>query len=347
MKKILAFILSLILLFSMNTIKTYAIDPDNPILNPPVYDYEYATTNSDYNRIYKDSQGLWYGVIEITDSMVTVWNCSYNKCTNNAIYLSFSRDLEELVSIKFDYTLKTYCDGFPLLGLCIGTKIESEEGSEEVFNKYTDGSFMEFITNNDGIVNIDYTDYDYRIITEESNEIYTVEIIKFTYILTEAEIIDLRLDIQEQYDEELAIIVDNDILTPDEVTEQIEILEDEYSEYEIDFGEEMTSECVGDGCFVESVTDESSWLDGFWEKLFEVLIQVAIVAGGFIASGTIIIMIGYLLLNKAVKLSGQATIGSLKMMKDSGVYWGETTAKGIGYFFSTVFKGITSIFTRK
>ena len=127
------------LLFLTSIFSSTFVSAYEPTGDPDV-DISYGS--EEYDRIYYED-GYWHGVIEVTDSMVTGWNCAYYTCNANAIYLNFSRELIELESIKIDYTLKSYCDGMSVLGICFGTEVESETGSEVIFNEYDDGSISE------------------------------------------------------------------------------------------------------------------------------------------------------------------------------------------------------------
>ena len=216
----------------------------------------------EYDRIYKEDS-IWYGVIEVTDALLTGWNCSYGRCTNNALYIKFSRETEMLTSITYDYQTQEKCIGIklPLLP-CIGSTLPSEFGSETVYRKESDGSFINFLFNNQSIKKLsgddvwfESTRFDYRIISE-SNELFkNVNIIEFTYVLTNDEVDAVMLDIQNQYEQELDHILANPHLTLNEKEQAMIALNTEYSEYTIEYGENITSLCLNhDQCFVESTS---------------------------------------------------------------------------------------------
>ena len=208
--------------------------------------YEYAVANSEYVRIEK-VDGVWYGIIMIENYQILPLPMG------NGILLKLSRDLQQLYSVQFDYTTLKDCNGLWAWTLCIGDKIEPYEGTEIVYDLDRDGSLADWLTT-DEIVEWDGPDYDYWLFTNVFEPIDTVFNIRLDMVLTDVEVIDLRLDIQDQFDDEVEQILLNDFLTDEDRDVQIAGLVDEYSEYTIDFDERITAvpSCECEECVFES-----------------------------------------------------------------------------------------------
>ncbi len=212
--------------------------------------------HEDYDRIYKEND-IWYGVIDLKDSHLTGWNCVYNKCHQNAIYVSFTRDTEKLTSITYDYKTQAPCRGVNLFGLCIGSKGEQETGSETVYNHSDHGPFLTYLLNSNPITEINAifgdAKYDYRIVSETSTLFESIDIIEFTYILTDEEVDNIMTDIQDQYDRELHSILIDQSLSFDQKERKEQSLKEEYSYYTIEYGEDLRSRCENETlCHIES-----------------------------------------------------------------------------------------------
>ena len=190
----------------------------------------------------------------------------------------------------------------------------------------------------------------------EDDPYESITVLKFTYILTDQEIIDLRLDIQEQFEEERDIIEENPILTDEEKKEQLDGLITEYIEFEIDFDEEMTSICIGEQCTaintgLVATLDLETWLDKWSEdflgELGNFLGKVLLVISGLIGSGIIAYIVIKVIVSTALKGTGTIAKGSFKFTKASGGYWAKKITDGIESFFRNISNGISTIFTRK
>jgi hypothetical protein len=298
MKKLLL-IIAIVL---MSSTSVYATEVPGTSVNDddlPGYefDYEYAVNNSDYDRIYKDD-GKWYGVIEETH--FDFWAANTNPSTldpynhKNVLFIEFSRDTEELIEISYRYTIDEYCPT-EIFGICFGDKIPASSGTETAFNKYTDGFFLNtplfgesiFETSGD-------TEWDYYILSENDNQFSSVELLEYTYVLTDVEVDALLLDIQDQYNYELYLIENDDSLTESEKTNAVLDLQLEYDGYNISYGDELTSDADGDTIDDDGLSDFDFDDPGFsLDQLKEMaiyLIVIIIVALVIIKVGTAVLL---------------------------------------------------------
>jgi hypothetical protein len=265
------------------------------------FDYEYAIENSEYNRIYKD-ESKWYGVIELEDwNVFTVehseWSSTWINIANLYSYyveIEFSRETEYLESIQIQFIRDAYC----MLPLCIGGEEEAYDSGLIIY-EYDDTQVglaeaknLEEVFGEGNITSSIDPDYDYVInLNHNANRDVHGEIwfFEFHYVLTEEEILDLRLDIQTQFNNELQVIQSDDTLSDADKEAAYSQLVSEYSQYEIDFGEIITSECDGD-CGGEwegendgSVYDpESDWNTILENSIKNIIISVVIIVVGFI-----------------------------------------------------------------
>ena len=217
---------------------------------------EYQHEN--YDRIYKEDD-IWYGVIDLKESHLTAWNCVYGKCHQNAIYVAFTRDTEKLTSITYDYKTIAPCRGLEMFGLCIGPRGEQETGSETVYNHSDHGPFLTFLLNSNPITEVNSifgnNKYDYRIVSESTDLFESVQIIEFTYILTDQEVDNIMRDIQAQYDQELQEILTDQSLSFEQKEQAEKALQEEYLSYTIDYGEDLRSRCENEElCYIESTS---------------------------------------------------------------------------------------------
>ena len=210
----------------------------------------------EYDRIFKRN-GVWYGIIEVTDISLSEWNCTManGRCYQSRIMLNFSRELERLTSVTYDFTAKDSCRGVNLFGFCIGSWETGQSGTHTAFEKDRHGPFVQFILNSSEIQRAFGTSYDFQIITPMTyGPLESVEIIQFTFVLTDAEVESVLASIQEQYDAEVELILNTPGLTDAQRQQLLDQLNLEYATFTIDFQEELTSECVGDHCIAEDIT---------------------------------------------------------------------------------------------
>jgi hypothetical protein len=299
------------------------------------YDYTKYAENSEYERIEKIS-GIWYGVIEVTASEVT-WldDAGFAYGGFNTILIKYSRELENLNEITIKYTTKDYCFGPEVVGICIGTTTESYTETETIYNKQDDGSFLEYLTL-DKITTTANANYDYAIFIK-GEPIDIVEIISFKYVLTDAEIDLLRLDIQEQYEQELNLILNNAVLTDEERSDLINQLNQEYAAYQIDYGEEMESYCVGDGCIAEAEDDTPAWAKALADKALKAITYVF----GILLGGAALAMIISNLTGRIVDTATDMTTSVAKSAIKAGAWWGTQFANGILFILKPLLKGLT------
>lgn len=300
--------------------------------------YAYAVDNSDYDRIYKDASGTWHGVIEVLDTLLIYEPGAYAG-GENWFYVEFSRDTKELVSITYEYETIKYCSSFMLFKSCAFDKwVDSYTDTEEVFNEYKDGSLMDYF-GNESIYSSSLEDYDYRIVADNKDQFESINIVSFYYVLTDAEVIDLRLDIQQQYDDERNIIVENPLLSNDEKLQRIEQLNEEYEDYTVEFDEVLPSDCVG-ACSAVNEDPFGAELDPFWNKTWPgVQTWILRVLGaiiGIVLGGVLIYAIG-LYISKLIVASGVGlTKSGTNTILNVGGYYGNKLFEGTAFFFKTL-----------
>lgn len=366
MKKL--FLIFLVLLLAMTSQVAFAaevIDTDGDQIDDGTDSYDYAVTNSDYDRIEK-IDGIWYGIINVTETWIGPRTTGQNF---NTFYLQFTRDLQELVSVSYDYVLSDYCSGYELFGACLtGEVVNNETGSIIAYNKYEDGSFLDRLTTSDEIgtsTNVDVEmvnstfgknfdtsiDTFYFIRTPFNEELKSVTVVEFSYILTEQELIDLRLDIQEQFDNEAETILENDLLTQEEQDLLMQDLIAQYEQYEIDTDEVLTSTCEGDQCtdVNEDATDSQTLDDiianSIIQKIQNFIIKFSLAVAGIIGIGIAAYLTAIYITKSAFKTTGFIGLGSLKIIKKSGGFWGNALFNGTVTFIKSIGKGLKAIFS--
>ena len=366
MKKFLILLLLMAISFMTHSITLYA----DEVIEEDDQNYSYAINNSDYDRIYQDDQGKWHGVISVTEThLFTVNNDSPLVSLDFTSYMyfveiAFSRETKQLYEIQLSFTREAYCSY--RVFFCVSSEPEFSERktysydeasigleeSKDIGEVFGDGSITRSIDPNyDWVIDLHHTT------TKDIDA--TVEVIDFYYILTDAEIIDLKLDIQEQFDEELSIIISNPILSPDERDQQIAQLQDEYADYEdsLDFDVLMYSDCVGD-CYDEhegtsiedigeDITDlinDSSSIPQGWKSLIIEALKIIgkVLAGIFSAAGLAYAI--YYLTKKGIATSIDTSFTIVKKILISGAWWGKQLAIGIWTIVETVGLGLKTIF---
>jgi hypothetical protein len=330
LKKLLILPLLLLSIFSITTIEATTN-----------YEYEYTkyAEASDYERIEK-YLGKWYGVIQVTNTKLEYVDWVGSPGINN-LYIQFDRDVELLDSIKIDYVTEDYCSGINawLIGCTRGFE-ESYEGTSEIYNKSRDGSLLEILTL-DTITTTVIDDYDYVIFMRDTVPYKNVDVVEFTYILTAAEIEELKLDIQEQYESEFDLINDNDILSDEKKEVMILQLNTEYEEYDVSYGELMTSDCVGDAYSVDSDNSTSDSDAPLWVQniINTVIAAFTAILSAFLAV-SVIGIIAYMLIKWFLKLTGETAIYSIKVTTKAGAWWGKQFATGIIELLNIIVSGI-------
>ena len=216
------------------------------------------STTDNYDR-YEKIDGTWYGIIEVTDSELISTNRSVNY---NIIYLNFSRDTENLTSISYNYDYGGYCPTLTALSFgtwcLIGDYLEEDTGHETVYQEETvDMTFSNWITFQTSTANIlklpEGDKWDYLIRSEESLPFNKINIIEFTYRLTEAEVSAINDDIQAQYDNDLAGIMNDTTLSYAQKEHKVSELNLAYEGMELVYGQELHSYCLNaEHCIVES-----------------------------------------------------------------------------------------------
>jgi hypothetical protein len=257
-----------------------------------VYEGEFVTSEGTYNRIsYNPDTGKWHGVSYITDI-----NVMYDHVLGGwtRFDIKFSRDIEYLDSVYLKYTTQRSC--FSVLGVCMPWSIEEPDEEERTFTNTQDDDAwhqgQDEITYYGNIPLIGERptnqEYDYSIkIYGETRDIDTVMILEYNYILTNEEIIQLALDIQDQYDYEVGVIANDDTLTTTEKNILLNDLNVEYGQIpDLTFGMMFSEECLptDENCIeVLPVTDDStapSLDDITWDSINDFVYQII---GGAIA----------------------------------------------------------------
>lgn len=350
MKKALLLVVLSILLFS--SIKpTLASETDVP--------YSGYAERSEYDRIEK-VDGIWYGVITINDFELlkaSTVNCMGYFCdSRNEIYLNFSREVEQVSEITYQYQFEDYCEGTEFLGICFGDRVSPDYEVTTVYNRYEDGSLIEILSlEQDNIVKLseDFTlwtnnqPYDFLIKSDTNEDYDEVKLLTFILILTEAEIAELKLDIQAQYEQEYNNIINDSSLTEIEKQSQVNLLNSEYAEYDINFGDEMEVPCVGD-CEIDLPDEEhpvEDWIDKFFSNLdlrFEKLIEY-IVIGSIIAviTGLAIYQVAKSIVDSIIKAIAEGILTILRVIGKAIWYWVELLVSGINATLSLIFQAFT------
>lgn len=330
-----------------------------------VYEGEFVTTEGTYTRIEYDHElERWKGVIKITDYEVV--DNSLKSAT--WINLKFSRDLIALHKIELEYTSEQECENFGIFGICIGGIYESELFHEVIINEITDGAFFEnFLIHNDDI--IEYTsnqssslfspgDYDYTIFLHEiplERLIENVRFIDLEYTLTDEEVVQLGLDIQDQYAFEVALIKDSSTLTVDEKIEDLQVLNAEYNSLpDLEFGMRFAQYCPEEdsSCIIitEDISGEETTPEEVLENmpiwaqdLIDIIGRVLLYLLSGIFGVSIVGVIGYMIVKKGVEVTGNASIETVKAVSRSGAWWGSQIGLGILEIFKVLGKGIKAI----
>lgn len=328
------------------------IDPnDSEVPEVPSY-----LDTRDYREIYK-LDGAWYGILDITTSDIEYLTIT-GQGGVNYVYIDFDRDTEQLVSIDLNYTTQETCKYMStMFGCLFGTTNPPITDTLEIFNKTTDGSFVEVLSSGfnqtyDPIYA--YTDsltidgeFDYTIEIRELEAIETVNIIEFTFILTEEAVTEVTEDIQAQYQKEIEAILHDTTLNITEKQLALIQLNIEYSEYELVYGEEITQLCIDDPeC--EIVNDD---LDDPTEAdippyLEDIMDNLLLGFGAIVAAivGTSIVgVIAYIIVRKALETTGSIAWTTTKGGFKTGGWFGKRIALGILEIFKVIGRGALSV----
>lgn len=375
MKKILLLIMLFIL--SMNYVNTsFATeviygDPTNPvpdycydfIYDDPNVDYTVCPDNivsladkSGYERIEK-IDGIWYGVIDITDIYVDSQFYALDNFKSvymSIIGISFTRDTQDLIQIEIDYvTVQDSCLGIVAFNkYCIGSKADSYEGTYILNNKYNSNDFLDFLRGDE--IYAGDEEYDYYLYISKGPELASITVVKFTYILTHLEVDNLRLDIQEQYEIEFQMILDNPLLTDSEKGNQILSLMEEYREYEIDFNKEMTSICIEgihENCTAINLdttadlpnfdpTDPFADMPDWASNIVTSILKGVGIMVGAVAGISIVGILAYIFVRKAISTTGSVALTGTKLTARSSMWYGSKIAIGILAILSIIGNGI-------
>jgi|GEM_PF-3060878 len=359
-KALLLVVLSLSLFASLKP--TLASSSDVP--------YSGYAERSDYDRIEK-VDGIWYGVITASETRIFAVNETpelpftnipiINNSDTYHYFVEFklTRATQYLKSITIDFSIDAYCPYFTCLfggredaysGTRTFTYDESSLGLEEgttLEEAFGDGNITASIDEQyEYVVNLDHT-------TKNEVSDSTIKILEFTYVLTDAEVQELMLDVQAQYEQEYYQIITNDFLTDTEKQNAINMLNQEYSDYDVNFGEEMTSPCVGDGCEDElDGAPELPYIGGLDTLLEKVLAGLGLNVDNlveYLVIGIIITIITGLtlyqmaksILDSIIKAIAEGILTILRAIGKAVWFWIEMLISGINSTLSTILQAFT------
>ena len=379
MKKLFSLIaLFLVLLFSSMVeliaggeppLIPYYCEPD--FMGPPPYDCaiyysEDFLNDTEYTRLYKED-GIWYGVIELEDVVYVRTELTdslsnpvtQRKLFRNEIYVKLTRDTERLEEITLEYQTYEFCaiKWFSFIGdgFCMDRR-EATSGVTTIYYKGTDGLFLEILMgiwipgwtiDQHYIWDTDYLNFDYKITPKIYAPIDNMSILHFTYVLTEEEVAAVLEDIQEQYNREVTGIRLDPNTTLTEKQMLLDLLNAEYAEYTIEYGESMTSLCETELCYIkgeeyeEIIQDPSAWWDSItgWlsgANLRRTLLGAAVV----LIIGTIAAGVTSYISKAALK----AFMNGLKrfaiVFMQVIIYWIIQIWKAMDFFFATIAKAL-------
>jgi len=352
-KALLLVVLSLILFTSLKP--TMASTSDVP--------YSGYAERSDYDRIEK-IDGQWYGVITASEIRIFAVNETIElpftgiPFINNSdtyhyfVEFKLTRETQYLKSITLEFEIDPYCPYFTCLfggrvdvysGTRTFTYDESSLGLEEgttLEEAFGDGNITTSIDDQyDYVVNLDHT-------TKNEISDSEIKILEFTYVLSDEEVQDLMLDIQAQYEQEYYQIITNDFLTASEKQNAINMLNNQYSDYDVNFGDEMTSPCVGEGCEDDLAgTPELPYLGVIVNVMgfFEGLIPYIPDGQTLIAYIILILIVGYItgtIIYRSTQKVLYSTIDGIAMIAKSIIL---TIVKAIWFYIEALISGIASI----
>lgn len=323
--------------------------------------YGYAVANSDYTRI-EYVEGVWYGIIDITDLSLTAaftGSGAFDSDPNymNVIGISLTRELTYLKSVKVEFVTKDSCQGWFTFFGCIGSTTPSYEGVRTIHNTSENDTFSnvyfgsneeEIITGND--------DYDYYLYVRDDAYDH-IKVLELEFKLTAAEVTDLELDIQQQFNDEAETILNNPLLTDEQQDTQIAALIEEYDSWP-DLDTETifiaAPTCELDNCETDDdsiVPDSQDFLSEEWfqqrfDNFLDKLLTILLIVLGGISAATITGVIAFILVKGSVDLGLSAFKGTvLSIIKISG-YWGNVILDGLIKIFSAIPKGIAAIFKK-
>lgn len=346
----------------------YYIQTD-PTSGVEVYEGEFVTSEGTYHRIYYDHElDKWFGVTHVTDYEVVDTGLKSATWIN----LKFSRELASLKQITLEYTSEEECEHFGLFGVCLGGKYLSEVFYEVIENTKTDGAWNEnLLLHNDDI--IEYTnnqsgslfnpgDYDYTVFLHKiplERQIEDVRIVGFDFELTDAELIQLAIDIEDQYAYEVTVIANDPNLNFNEKEEALSNLNDEYNSLpELEFGMRFSQLCdpsdsscymvtedvSGDEKTIDELLNDSSLIDELLKSIGGI---VALIVAG-ITGMSFIGIFSYIIVREGVSFSLSTFIYGMKKFF-TGVYTlASKAAIGINILILTPLKdGINFIIRNK
>ena len=332
-------------------------DPDSetdPDIDSGEYDLE------GYREIYK-KDNIWYGIIDIEEMNIIVAETGVipntisvtNPTQNYALEIALTRDTKNLLSIDLQFTRSEYC-AMKWTWLCniSGTVEKYQSGvitysldsdhedfgtSRNLEEAFGDGDITNSVDPNfDYVINLNHTTNNQEAVHIE------LDVLQFTYILTDQEVDLVMNDIQEQYNKEVETILHDNTLTITSKQLALDQLNLEYAEFTITYDEEITSLCVNDdNCSLDQFEedplpeDTPVWVDNLLEKIGTILLYVigALFSGGFIA------YIVYMFGKKSIEATGSTALTIGKGTIKTGLFTGEKIGKGLLFILSPIGRG--------
>jgi len=315
--------------------------------DPPSY-----IDTRDYKKIYK-KDGIWYGVIDIEKRNIFAVEegelpgviVQVGKTQHYALEFAFTRDTKYLKSIDISFTRAAYCPvAMDFLCRWFGGTVE-EYNSGVITYEYDDSSVPLGEAKSieeafgDGTITLSADpEFDYVInlehtTTNEEPVHIELNILQFTYVLTDLEVDDVNDDIQAQYDLEVQAILHDDSLNITTKQLALDQLNIEYDEYNITYNEEITSLCLNDElCSVEAfeeneenVEEVPSWVQDIIDKILKGSAIIIAAVGGI----SIVGVIAYMFVRKALETTGTVAWITTKGTVYSGAWIGKRIALGI------------------
>lgn len=331
-------------------------------LTDEVYEGEFVTSEGTYNRIQFSRDTMrWTGVVLIT--AYDVHDKDFAK-TDTWINLQFSRELENLNMIELEYTSEKECENIGIFGWCIGGVYESETFKETIYNKVNDGAWNEnLFISNDQIIRTtsnqvsfgDSTEYDYTIFLKEiplDKQIDTIKFLQFEFVLTNEEIDQLKIDVQDQYEYEVNQIKNDPESNLTEKNIALEDLNEEYSQMpEIVYDMVFAHACPEDVLNCVIVTEPSNEQldpedDGtpLWaEDIVDTILKGVSIVAAALVGGTMITVIVSMIIRKTVETTGSAVWTTTKGGIKTGEWIGKRIGLGILAFMGIIYEGIKAL----
>ncbi len=227
---------SLLILLTLSFVMMVTVEAADP-------DSYFTHDGVEYDRIFKDSNDVWHGVIKVNE--VYTPDDKLNASAPWVTYFDLSRDTKDLYNVK----LRFYTDErwfFKIFGEKIvnevivdttykSSNLYSEEAIDS-FGEYGAAVWKNADTDKIGPIGKRKT-WDYIILTPYNKRVDEVISFEFDFVLTDYAVDELNEDIQVQRLDEIQNIIDDPLLGYEEKLLKIEELNEEYSNYVMEYDE--------------------------------------------------------------------------------------------------------------